>query len=117
MTLNKDYMGVLASFLCMLHCLAGPILIILGVSVAGSSLLENEQVHMLLVIPIVLFAAWSLPASIKKHRQPLPLMIALTGILLLFMGLMSEQYEMPFTVTASLLLMTAHLYNRKLLIQ
>lgn len=115
MTLNKDYMGALASFLCLMHCLAGPVLLTLGVSVVGSSIIENERIHLLLVIPIVLIAAWSLPASFKKHRQPIPVMIALTGIGLLLMGLMIEAYELPLTVAASMLLMSAHLYNRKLL--
>lgn len=115
MTLNKDYMGALASFLCLMHCLAGPVLIAFGVSVAGLSVIGNERVHLFLVIPIVLFAAWSLPASFSKHRQPVPVMIALIGIVLLLLGLMIESYELPLTVAASLLLMSAHLYNRKLL--
>jgi len=116
MTLNKDFMGAMISWLCMVHCLAGPVLITLGISTAGLSLLENESVHLFLVAPILLFVAWSIPSGLRRHHHPIPAIAAIVGISLLFLGLFNEALELPLTVGASSMLIFAHLFNRKLII-
>lgn len=115
MKFDKDLLGFFVSLLCLIHCLGGHILLILGFTSAGLSIFGNEKLHLALVAPILLIAAWSLPRGLKSHRHSTPSKLAVLGIIFLILGLMIEEFELVLTVLASSLLMTAHLYNRKLL--
>lgn len=115
MLVNKDHAGILLSSLCLIHCLAGPIIIALGLTSVSMSFLSNEKFHLALVLPIVLVAAWSLPRGFKLHQTYFPIVVALIGIVFLISGLIFEEMESVLTVTASLLLIFAHFSNQKLL--
>ncbi len=115
MTFNKDYAGVLFSSLCLLHCIAGPVILALGFTSLTFSFFLDEKVHLALVFPIIFFAFWSMPIGLKKHQSKLPLTLAITGVLMLLSGLMIERFEMALTFLASSMLIVAHLSNVKLL--
>lgn len=116
MTLNRDYIGAIFSWLCIIHCMAGPLLLVLGISSLGIAFLEDERVHHVLIIPIIFFALWSVPKGIKIHNHPLPGIAAALGVIFLLLGLVVESQETPLTVGASCLLIFAHLFNNRLLV-
>lgn len=115
MTIDKDYMGALASSLCLIHCVLPPLLLMFGVSWAGFAFIDGEKIHYVLVAPILFFALWSIPKGLKSHQHVLPAILAAAGVCLLISGLLFEASEVMLTSMASLLLISAHLYNKKLL--
>lgn len=108
-----DAGAIALSGLCLLHCLALPLLAamlpLMGVWA------EAEWVHALFVAiaaPVTGFALW------RAHRQhPLPVLAitgALAGLLLLLAGAVgwpSHEAETPMTVVGSLLLASTHVWN------
>lgn len=115
MTFDRDIMGALASWLCMVHCLAGPIMLVFGITTTGLFFFDEEMVHKVLLLPIVFFAMWSIPRGFRKHKIVMPLVCAVLGIICFMAGLMIHDYETTLTVVASCMLIFAHLYNKKLL--
>lgn len=112
----KDLLGVCLSGLCIVHCLFTPVLLALGgVGVIGAWF-ESDWVHYLLLAPISLILVWSLPLSWIKHRNARPLLIGGLGFSLLLISLfIPEPAEPVIAVLAGLILITAHLMNRRLL--
>ncbi|MFI8719380.1 MerC domain-containing protein [Stenotrophomonas sp. NPDC077464] len=108
-----DAGAIALSTLCLLHCLALPLLAaalpLMGVWA------EAEWVHVVFVAiaaPITGFALW------RAHRQhPLPalaLLSASVGLLFLLAGAAgwpSHDAETPMTVAGSLLLASTHVWN------
>ena len=114
----KDLIGALCSGICIIHCLFTPILLLVGVSVAGINLVESEWIHWALVVPIIFLALWSLPSGWKSHGDYKPLIFGAAGVILMILSvLVGHQYESYITVSAGLLLISAHLYNRRLVIK
>jgi len=113
----KDQLGSLCSFLCIVHCSLTPLFLIFGLSIVDIAFLENEWIHRLIAIPMVLLMLLSIPVSIKSHGKYQPFLIGGIGLLVLFWSLLAaEEIEAYLTVVAGLLLMTAHVLNRKLLL-
>jgi len=111
----KDNLAVVCSGACMIHCLLMPIVI--GVSAVGvlGDWLASEWVHQLMLIPVVLLAALSLPGAYKKHKNQWPLLLAGVGISLLLSALfVAEALETLITVAGGCMLIIAHLWNRNL---
>jgi len=114
----KDLLGVFSSGLCLCHCLLTPLLLALGVLGGAGALLESEWLHGLLLVPMLMLAALSLPDGWRLHRNRWPLGFAVLGFLLLFVSFASEALlETLLAVSASLLVATAHLLNRQLLVR
>ncbi|MET0288661.1 MAG: MerC domain-containing protein [Pseudoxanthomonas sp.] len=101
------------SSLCLLHCLALPVLA--AVLPALASWAEAEWVHLVfaaIAVPLAGLALW------RSHRvRPLPVglialaALGLAGLMLGASGWPSHAAETPFTVAGSLLLAWAHLWN------
>ena len=115
MFVDKDYLGAFVSWICLIHCLAGPLLLALGFTSVGLSFFGDERIHYLLIAPILFIAAWSIPKGLKVHHHIIPALLAVGGFSLLIFGLVFENLEQVLTVSGSLMLITAHLYNKKLL--
>ena len=114
----KDLLGILCSGMCIIHCLLTPILLLLGASGVGIVFIDSEWVHLVLAIPMVALAFWSIFLGWKAHRKSKPIFFAGGGLILLFSSLIiSEQYEAYLAITAGLLLISAHLFNLKLVKQ
>lgn len=112
----KDFLGVCLSGLCILHCLLTPLLLALGgVGVIGVWF-ESAWVHYLLLAPICLVLVWSLPLAWIKHRNSSPLLLGAAGFSVLLLSLfVPETAEPVVAIAGSLVLITAHLFNRHLL--
>lgn len=88
-----DRLGATASFLCAIHCAALPfvlaILPLLGLSFLGSH--EFERGFVLFASALAMFA---LGNGYRRHRRPLPLLLALPGLILLVIGVtFAENYS------------------------
>ncbi|MGX9721412.1 MerC family mercury resistance protein [Stenotrophomonas acidaminiphila] len=108
-----DASAVALSSLCLLHCLALPLLAALLPLFGAWS--EAEWVHgvfVLIAAPLTSYALW------RAHRhRPLPValwLLAGSGLALLLAGAcggLGERAETPLTVAGSLALAGAHLWN------
>lgn len=112
----KDLFGIACSSLCVLHCVATPLLVAAGIPFAGWALLEGETTHIVLSVVVVLVALISFPFGWRHHRSVLPGAMAIAGVVaLLLTRLLSESFELVLTLLAAATFITAHWLNRKML--
>lgn len=106
-----DRFGVLLSALCLVHCLAGLVLIAgLGI---GSSFLLDPAIHKVGLVLATLVAAVAIGMGAMRHRRAAPFVVAMTG--LSFMGgalaVGHGADEAVLTVIGVLLVAAGHLLN------
>ncbi|VUD62591.1 hypothetical protein TDB9533_03071 [Thalassocella blandensis] len=116
----KDILGIACSGLCVLHCLALPLAVAVGLPIAGFSVFGGEWLHAVLGGVILLIAVIAFPSGYLKHKRFYPLGLALMGVAVLAMSLAGplaelEKVEVYLTLLASGCLVAAHWYNRQLL--
>ena len=112
----KDLIAAALSGLCIVHCLAPPLLLALGSSGLLLGVFGSEWFHYLMIMPIAALLVWSLPGGWCVHRSKAPFMLGLSGFLLLLAALMApHEAETVLSVCGGILLVSAHLYNRQLL--
>ncbi len=107
-----DLYAVGLSTLCVLHCIALPLLVSLLPAVAQAA--DSEIVHRILVIvavPVSLQVLWK---ARPLHGKRLFVGAALVGLVLLLLAAFMdalEAYEEPLTVAGGVLLASAHLWH------
>lgn len=112
----KDSVAIACSGLCLGHCLLTPALIAMGSFGMFASILESGIVHQLLWAPVVCLAIASLPFSFRRHLRWPPLWLGtLGGAFLIGSSTAPEHLETVFAIPAGLLLIGAHLLNRRYL--
>ncbi|MFC0251348.1 MerC domain-containing protein [Massilia consociata] len=112
-----DYAGIAASALCLLHCLAMPLLLVafplLGLK--GDHHAWHDALLLAITAPVLL----ALVPGYIRHRDPVALSLGLTGLgaFLVAVFVIGPQWgEMAETVSAvasSVLLMAAHWRNHR----
>ncbi len=108
--------AVSASLLCLVHCLALPLLLLLLPGIVGL-FAQSAAFHygaLALIAPTAL-AAFSL--GYRRHRAVLPVLLGLTGIVCLVIALLpgtGERIELWCTVAGSLILVAGHGMNWRL---
>lgn len=111
----KDQLGVVCSGLCIVHCLATPVILGLGLSGIFASVLTAELFHLFLLVPIVLLIMLTVPKTYQRYGSLSLVLTAVTGLLMLISALfLSEDKEVLFTVVGGSLLVTFHLWNLRL---
>ena len=114
-TTVKDFLGMLTSFACLLHCLALPF-ILFFVSVGTAVNWHSGWVHSAFFAVALALAVTSLPMGFIRHRQALPLVLGGLGIILLTIGLFAlPLLETPLTLSGVVLLAGGHWFNWQLL--
>ncbi|MGE4410254.1 MAG: MerC domain-containing protein [Sphingobium sp.] len=109
-------MAVSTSMLCLVHCLALPLLLLLTPGFLGLFLL-SEKFHFIalaLVVPSALAAFW---LGYRRHRGALPALLGVAGAACLAGALLppvGEAAETTITVCGSLLLVVGHGLNWRL---
>lgn len=112
----KDLIAAALSGLCVVHCVTTPILLALGSSGLLLGVFSSEWFHFLMLLPISAMLVWSLPGGWCMHRRKAPFVLGLAGFLVLIAALFAPpDAETALSLTGGLLLISAHLYNRKLL--
>lgn len=110
-----DWLGVFFSSLCVIHCVATPILL------AGASLwIASEWVHIGFLIALVPIVFLALKHSHASHHGKRGLVILFNAGLvflvsaILFGEALGEGFEVGLTIVGSILLISGHLRNRYL---
>lgn len=113
---NLDRTGIVASGVCLIHCLFIPVIASLSPSI--STYLQNEWVHRILLVLLIPIAFFSLNKSRKVHGNIVPSIFGAMGVLLLFVGVGIEiaHIEIPYlekivTSSGSFALVIGHFLN------
>jgi hypothetical protein len=118
-TTHLDRAAIVLSALCLVHCLAIPIALLLGAT-AGQWLVDTEaQVHWVLLALAVPLSAVALWRGYRKHGTPSILYIGWSGLALMFLGvshlfaqgLFADQFEIGITSVGVTLVLIAHVRN------
>lgn len=115
----RDVVGAWLSILCMIHCLLPLMLVSFGASVGAHHVAEsmhNEWMHFVLLLPIILLLAFSLPKAYKNHGSKTPAVLAIVGVVTLITAVtVASSIETPVTILGSMLVISSHLMNRRTL--
>ncbi len=122
-SLHADFFGFSASMLCAVHCAIWPVLIAVG-AFGGLSWLTDDLLEWFFIGLTLVIAAWSLLNSyFKVHRNPVPLLIVVSGFgMLIFNHLLhnhhhhhTDQTGIITAVLGGLLIALAHYINWRML--
>ena len=114
--LDRSAIGL--SFLCVLHCLAVPLTLILMPSLAALPI-ADERVHLLLVLLVLPTSTVALTLGCRQHGLKHILAWGLTGIAILVLAaglgeeFLGEYGEKILTVVGSVLVAVGHILNFK----
>ncbi len=119
---NLDSLGMLASTVCMVHCMAMPFVIGLLPAI-GLSFLEGHAAHQILAFFVVGFALAAVLPAYLKHKRASVLWSMIGGIALVLLAtfgsgvLFPESYELPLITVGNMIVVFSHWRNRHLLNQ
>ncbi len=108
-----DGLAVGASVICLIHCLALPI-VIAALPALAARLDLGEGFHLAVLAFALPVSAVALGEGWRRHRGLTPLFVGAAGLVLLAAGLAFEEWvavETGVTVAGSLLLAGAHVAN------
>lgn len=107
-----DFIAVGLSALCVIHCVALPLLVAIMPVIAQAA--ENELAHKLIVVaavPVSLRVIWK---TLPLERNKLFVGVVLAGLTLLILAAFveaMETYEQLVTIAGASLLSTAHIWH------
>ncbi len=105
-----------ASMLCLIHCLALP-LVLAALPIVSATIALPEQVHVAILAFAIPSSLAALLMGMRRHLAVGPLFAGIAGLGLLALGALvfgATWLETPITVTGSLVLAAAHVRNWKL---
>ncbi|WP_295679965.1 MerC domain-containing protein [uncultured Nevskia sp.] len=115
-----DAVAMLLSGLCLIHCLALPLLVA-ALPLAASSLVADERFHQWLLLGAVPTSVIALGWGWRRHRDNLVAGLGIVGLILMVFaafgiqtGLIDAHGERVLTVIGALMLAIAHLRNYQL---
>jgi hypothetical protein len=115
-TFSADNLGIWASALCVVHCIATPILISMS-AVFVHLIPGEEKTHRTLAVGIAALGAVALAKGFRTHGRRRVLGMMAAGLAFIFAGafygdrLPSHGYEVAVTMTGSILMIAAHRMN------
>ena len=114
---SNNLIGILLSGICIIHCLAFPLLtLVLSLDTFASLYYDETKVHIFLFILVSIIYLIVFPKSFINYRRLTPIILASIGVISLFTGLFQEEkIEIILTVFGGILLMFAHYKNYKIL--
>lgn len=116
---SMDALGIFASTLCLIHCLAMP-MVVAFLPLFGLQFLEGHGAHQTLAGFVVAFGLLAILPGYMKHRKPAVLAGLVLGLTLVlaatfgYVAGLSESSELPLITVGNLVLVVSHLFNRKL---
>ncbi|CAN5503969.1 hypothetical protein BH11CYA1_BH11CYA1_44950 [soil metagenome] len=118
--LSLDNLGIFASVLCLIHCLAMPF-VVAAIPFIGMKWqwLQSETTENVLIAFIVGFAVFAIIPGYRAHKKPIALAgltigLALVAAVAVLRGHFPANFELPLISVGNLLLVGTHLLNRKL---
>lgn len=115
-----DKLAIALSSLCVIHCLATPLLLIILPSFGALFVDSHELFHQIILFFVLPVGLLALTAGYRHHHKNAVLGFGLLGLALLFLTAMlghahlGERGETITTVVASLIIAYAHLRNYQL---
>ncbi len=112
-----DYAGITASAMCLVHCLAMPLLVVAFPMLAPGE--GHHALHDVLLAAITLPVLVSLVPAYRTHRDRLVLLLGTGGLASFLFAVFvaaprfGESAETVFAVISSVLLVSAHLRNHR----
>ncbi len=113
-----DKMAISLSLLCVLHCLALPLLLVLLPSLVALQL-DNEAFHLWMVLAVIPTSTYALTMGCKRHKQYRFLAFGVIGLFLLLSALVGEEIigevsEKILTVLGAVCIAYGHFRNFRL---
>lgn len=115
-----DTLGICASTLCLIHCLAVPLAIALLPALAGK-FVHDDRTHYFLAFFVAAFCILGVLPGYLRHSRLNVLLLMIVGLsLVLFATFLTgsalgERFEIPIITAGNLCVVAAHWRNRKLL--
>lgn len=114
-----DKLAIGLSWLCVMHCLALPIILILlpSLTVLG---LEDESFHFWMLVAVLPTSLYALFIGCKQHQQHRLLAVGLGGLLVLLLAFffghdwLGEYGEKGLTVVGAMMVAYSHRRNYRL---
>ena len=106
-----DRVGITLSGLCLIHCLAGLLLVtVLGV---GGNWLLAPEIHRVGLAFAIVVGVFTIGLGVFRHGRMGPMVLGTLGLALMTAGLFVEHGvpEMAFTVSGVILLACGHILN------
>ncbi len=113
---TADRLGMIASAVCFVHCIATPVILSLS-AVYAHFLPTEEHTHRVLAVAVTVIGAVALGTGFRKHRRKSVLGLMAVGLTLIFSGayfgdrLPSHWNEVAITLAGSCCMIFAHRLN------
>lgn len=111
---SGDVLGQVISVLCLIHCAATPVVVMLAPALAGFM----GGWHPVLLVGVVAAAAWAFVPGYRYHHDKTVLALAVGGVVLLGLGVMVFHFsffaETAVTMAGAAVMLAAHWKNRQL---
>lgn len=108
----KDKLGIFFSGLCLCHCIVMPLAIMFLSTSAVLSALHSEWFHQVLLLPVIIFALFSLPQTWLQTKNNWLLTMLITGLGLIFCAQLTKGWtETLLTLFGSLSLIISHIVS------
>ena len=114
---DKTAIGL--SFICTIHCLALPLLVVMLPSIAALNL-EDEAFHLWMLIAVVPTSLFALTMGCKKHKKYPVMLLGIIGLAILIAAallghdVLGENGEKIFSVLGASFIALGHLLNHRL---
>ena len=114
-----DKVAVLLSAVCLLHCLALPVLLTAG-TITGSMFMDEEVFHLAMLVGIVPISVIALTIGCRQHKDLITMTLGVVGLAILIFtaffghdlfGMTGERYV---TSLGGLVLAGAHIQNYRI---
>lgn len=111
-----DAAGMTASFLCVMHCVASPVIAMVVPVIA----LNEGATHGVLALAVLSFGLLALVPGYRRHGRHVLIALGALGVLLIWGSMLlpeslaSETLETGLTMAGGVIMVVAHLYNIRL---
>ncbi len=108
--------AISASLLCLVHCLALPLLLLALPAIVGA-IFESEMFHIVAAALVVPAAALAFLLGYRRHRSLRPAILGSAGVACIVAALfptLGEPAAAAITAIGSLLLIGGHIFNWRL---
>ena len=112
--INWDVLGVGTSLACAIHCALLP-LFLTSLPVLGIEIIDNVAFEYFMIFLALAIGSFSLIHGYRRHhRNYAPVLLFLTGILLLFAKQLWHEYQFWLLPFAVIFIVSAHVRNFRL---
>lgn len=117
LSISWDHVGVVLSFLCLVHCLFLPFLISM-LPALGLEIFQNEMIHKTLAVGVCVVSLFAFIPGLRIHQKTFVIFLAALGLLCILGAVLyagenwGEMAEKGLTSLGGLFLITAHILNQ-----